>query len=166
MEEAEKERIRKQRAKEASLRYRIKHAERIRQRDREAKKRERSRDRTRYNKKMKKWRDSDPRKKMSWLLTVAKGRAKKLGIEFNVSIDDLEIPTCCPLLGVEINYAVNAGFAVPNSPSIDRINPKLGYVKGNVWIVSWRANRIKNDSSLEELERLTENLKKKMSNET
>lgn len=37
------------------------------------------------------------------------------------------------------------------SPTIDRIINDLGYVKGNVIVISWRANRIKSDATLAEL---------------
>lgn len=49
-----------------------------------------------------------------------------------------------------------------NSPTIDRINPKLGYIKGNVWVISNKANRFKNDATLEELELLVANLRRKL----
>jgi hypothetical protein len=45
----------------------------------------------------------------------------------------------------------NGGKAVPNSPSIDRIDPERGYVKGNIKIISFRANQIKSDASHQEL---------------
>jgi hypothetical protein len=48
----------------------------------------------------------------------------------------------------------------PNSPSLDKIIPSKGYIKGNVWVISNRANTLKNDASLQELELLVENLKK------
>ena len=54
--------------------------------------------------------------------------------------------THCPLLGHPFSESGE------NSPSFDRINPKLGYVKGNVWIVGLRANVIKNDGTAEEHE--------------
>lgn len=44
-------------------------------------------------------------------------------------------------------------------PSLDKIIPKLGYVKGNVWVVSNKANRIKSNATIEELELLVKNLK-------
>jgi hypothetical protein len=46
--------------------------------------------------------------------------------------------------------------------TIDKIDPKKGYVKGNVWIISFRANRIKYDASLEELALITKNLRLKI----
>ena len=49
-----------------------------------------------------------------------------------------------------------------NSYSLDRIDSNKGYIKGNVWIISNRANTIKNNASLEELELLMSNLKKKL----
>ena len=65
------------------------------------------------------------------------------------------------MLGIKLNTHVGetkAG-AKADSPSLDRINPNLGYIKGNVWVISYRANMIKNNATLEELELLTRNLK-------
>ena len=80
---------------------------------------------------------------------AAKCRAKKKGLPFNIEISDIIIPEKCPLLGVKIVR-----------PSLDRIKPHLGYVKGNIWVVSRRANVMKNDSSLNEMIILVENWKK------
>lgn len=46
-----------------------------------------------------------------------------------------------------------AGEGVRNdaSPSLDKIIPSLGYVPGNVLVISWRANRIKCDATANEL---------------
>jgi hypothetical protein len=77
-----------------------------------------------------------------------KANAKKLGIPFTIQFGEIEWPTHCPVLGIEIDYFANG--RQENSPSLDRINSNLGYVKGNVAVISWRANRIKNDGSLEE----------------
>lgn len=95
------------------------------------------------------------------LLYKAKQRAKQKGIEFSISIDDLEKTTHCPLLGVEFSFSNTRG-AKSSSPSIDRINPLIGYVPGNVWIISARANQIKNDATVEELENILRNLKNKI----
>ncbi|MFA5142511.1 MAG: hypothetical protein WC471_06100 [Candidatus Woesearchaeota archaeon] len=64
------------------------------------------------------------------------------------------VPDNCPMLGIQLNYDGTGGEGwsrEDNSPSIDRINSTLGYTKENIQIISWRANRIKNDSTPEEL---------------
>lgn len=79
----------------------------------------------------------------------AKGRAKARGLVFALRAEDIVVPEFCPVLGIRL--AVGAGVFVDSSPSLDRIRPELGYVPGNVRVISWRANRIKNDASLNEL---------------
>lgn len=89
------------------------------------------------------------------LVNGARGRAKRKGVPFTITAADLQQPTHCPVLGIELDYA-NAGLHVDASASLDRIKPELGYVKGNVIIISWRANRIKCDATPEELLRVAE----------
>ena len=72
-----------------------------------------------------------------------KSRAKASKIEFNLSIEDIVIPEVCPVLGTK--FASGLGGRKDNSPSIDKIIPSKGYVKGNVKIISWLANCIKRD---------------------
>ena len=62
------------------------------------------------------------------------------------------------MLGCELDYRRNRGGGItilPNSPSFDRIDPTKGYVKGNVIIVSNKANVIKSNATVEELERVS-----------
>jgi hypothetical protein len=80
----------------------------------------------------------------------AKTRAKKAGVPFDLKRSDLAIPAVCPVLGIPLRC--NRGKAYDNSPSLDRVRPHLGYVLGNVLVMSVRANRIKNNSTTEELE--------------
>ena len=86
------------------------------------------------------------------ILNRTKCRARKSGTEFNLELKDIIIPTKCPILDIDI--FVCEGGMKDNSPSIDRIDNNKGYIKGNIQIISNRANRIKSDSSLEELEKL------------
>lgn len=88
----------------------------------------------------------------------AKARAKKAGLDFNLTLDDIIVPEVCPLLNIPIFQSLRK--TSPNSPSLDRINSHNGYVKGNVWVVSHKANRLKSDASREELKLLTDNLEK------
>jgi hypothetical protein len=88
----------------------------------------------------------------AYLLKAARYRAKKAGIEFSIIVEDITIPDLCPILGIPLEKG--NGRPTDNSPNIDRIDCTKGYIKGNVWVISHRANRIKNDASLEELEKI------------
>jgi hypothetical protein len=87
------------------------------------------------------------------LLNSARAFAKKSSIPFNLELSDIVIPERCPIFDIPLERG--SGERTWNSPSLDRIIPERGYTKGNIVIVSWRANRIKSDASLRELERLT-----------
>ena len=101
---------------------------------------------------------NDIKKYRIWCM--AKKRAKKKGIDFNLSVTDMpEIPLVCPVLGIAIKENAIAG-PIDSSPSIDRINPNKGYVSGNVRIISNRANRIKADATLVELEMVLEDARR------
>lgn len=93
------------------------------------------------------------------MLSDAKERARKLALPFDIALEDVCIPTHCPLLGVELCVTNSRTSGRANSPSLDRIDPTKGYVRGNVWVVSFRANAIKQDASPEELERIATALK-------
>ena len=93
------------------------------------------------------------------LLYSAKKRAKRKGIEFNLTQDDFCHQTHCRILkNIEFDFKVS-GYRSDNSMSIDKIDPQKGYTPDNVWLISWRANRIKNDATLEELEAIVNSLK-------
>lgn len=79
----------------------------------------------------------------------AKRRAKQKGLEFDIYPADIRIPEVCPLLGIPITELMNGD--TDSSPSLDRINPRRGYTRDNIWVISARANRIKNDSQPGEL---------------
>ena len=83
----------------------------------------------------------------------SKSRAKKYGIPFNIDISDIIIPHTCPVLGISLVSVRENGKRGyhPDSPSLDRIKPQLGYVKGNVRIISARANLLKSNASLDEM---------------
>ena len=80
--------------------------------------------------------------------SAKKANAKRNGIEFTLQFGHFEWPKYCPILGLEIDYFADG--RQENSPSIDRIDSSKGYIPGNVHVISWRANRIKNDGTAEE----------------
>lgn len=71
---------------------------------------------------------------------------------FSIAVEDISVPKCCPVLGFEMSFGGMDERAT--SPSIDRIIPELGYVKGNIMVISQKANRMKNDATLDELRSL------------
>lgn len=95
---------------------------------------------------------NDPRHKM---LSSAKHRAKKVGRECTLTLNDILIPEFCPLLGTKI--VTGSRQVKSNSPTVDRKNSTKGYTPNNIWVISWRANRIKSDSTLEELKLVVKN---------
>jgi len=96
---------------------------------------------------------------VSAMWSRAKYRAKQKGFDFTIEQEDITIPETCPLLGIELVCHRGGGRNQGNSPSLDRIDPTKGYIKGNVWVISNRANTLKNDATIQELELLVENLK-------
>lgn len=88
------------------------------------------------------------------LLKAAKERAGIRGLPFNITVEDIVIPSLCPVLGVPLERHT------PYAPSVDRIKPELGYVKGNVQVISRKANLMKQDATPEELRRFAVWVKK------
>lgn len=79
----------------------------------------------------------------------ARGRASKQGVPFDLSYEDIVVPTHCPILGIPL--VKHTGKHRHDSPTLDKIIPELGYVPGNVQVISFRANSMKNDATPEEL---------------
>lgn len=82
----------------------------------------------------------------------AKNNAKKRGQEFNIILEDIVIPEYCPLLGIKlIKEEENYIFHHKALPSLDRVDSTKGYTKDNIWVISYLANKMKADASLEDL---------------
>lgn len=97
------------------------------------------------------------------LIIQAKYRAKKKGIPFNLSIEDIIVPKHCPILGIEIKYGEGSKGPIDGSPTIDKIDPNKGYIKGNVQVISHKANRMKFNATFMELKLFAKNVFKKYS---
>lgn len=83
------------------------------------------------------------------MLKSARRRARDKGLEFNITDKDISVPEYCPVLGIKLE--VGLGRQHDGSPTLDRIDSTKGYVKGNVEVISNKANRIKNNATLNEL---------------
>lgn len=62
----------------------------------------------------------------------------------------VSIPERCPALGVKLTPGNKKG-PLPHAPSLDRIKPELGYIPGNIQVISFRANTMKTNATLAEL---------------
>src|SRR3546814_10048203 len=97
------------------------------------------------------------------MLKRAKARAKSHGFEFDISLSDiLPLPKVCPVFGMPLRLA-----AKPQDPwaySLDRIDNTKGYVRGNVAVMSYKANRLKNDGTAEEHEIIAAWMRKQTAN--
>lgn len=92
------------------------------------------------------------------MLKEARKRAKRDALPFEINKADIITPKYCPILGIPLQIGI--GTRSDNSPSLDKIIPNRGYVKGNIQVISYRANRFKSDASLEELNKLVNYLNK------
>jgi len=83
------------------------------------------------------------------LFSQSKKRAKKNNQEHSIEIGDIFVPSHCPILNILLSVGVGGVHA--GSPTLDRIDNTKGYLKGNVHVISHRANASKSDLTLEEL---------------
>ena len=87
----------------------------------------------------------------------AKKRSIASGRKFNITVEDLlPLPEYCEILGIKLEYVVNGNERPDGTASLDKVIPDLGYVKGNVRIISTKANRLKSDLDLEMIEKIKE----------
>ena len=85
-----------------------------------------------------------------YLWTVTKDRANRSDLDFNIEITDIVVPDLCPVFNIPLVYMT------PYSASVDRIDPSKGYVKGNIQVISRKANIMKNNATQKELEMFAE----------
>lgn len=88
-----------------------------------------------------------------------KQSAKSRNIPFDLTLTDLNnltFPISCPILGISLKF--NRGQQQDDSYSIDRIDSTQGYTIDNIEVISWRANRLKNDGTLEEIQKISNHL--------
>ena len=87
-----------------------------------------------------------------WLWMICKARAIRHGTPFDLKIEDVIVPTRCPVLGLKL--IKSRIRAKENSATIDRINPQKGYTKDNIVVMSMMANRMKSNATFREIKKL------------
>lgn len=80
----------------------------------------------------------------------AKDNAKSRGYEFNLELEDIEIPIFCPYLNVPLITEFDENHH-DYYFSIDRKDSSKGYVKGNIQVISHLANSMKSSATEEQL---------------
>ena len=98
--------------------------------------------------------------KTAAMVRDARRRAKNKNVPFEIDLEYVRsiVNNHCPVLGIALDWSCRRSETpspIPSSPSLDRIDPERGYVKGNVWIISHRANTIKSNATHEELKLVT-----------
>ena len=102
------------------------------------------------------------------MISNARGRAKRLNLPFDLTIEYIRelafATTHCPLLGIKLRWQAGYGLGLKNhphlnSPSLDRIIPDKGYVRGNVAIISMKANTMKSNASVDEIITLSQRIR-------
>lgn len=104
------------------------------------------------------WRKTQPERNLFY---HAKARAKREQLPFDLEITDVIIPTHCPVLGIELKTGEDVKPFADNGANIDKIVPSKGYVKGNICVISGRANRLKSNGTLAEFEAIVRYIKEK-----
>ena len=100
--------------------------------------------------------------RQEWILKRtrdAKRRAVGKGLDFDLDFSLIDQPDFCPIFGVELSYETNTGNGKQdNAASLDRIDSLKGYTNDNVRVISWKANRLKSNSTPEEIIKLFQSL--------
>ena len=100
--------------------------------------------------------------KKSRMVQSARKRSVRFNVPFDMCRDDFEIPSTCPALGILMPN--NNKIIQYNSPTIDRIIPELGYIKGNIVVISMKANLIKTNATYKEIRSVSDWLEGILSN--
>lgn len=86
------------------------------------------------------------------ILQVVRARAKRRGLLCNLTEEDIILPEVCPVLGITLVSHISDGLKrQEDSYSVDRIDNSQGYIKGNIQIISNKANVMKHNATKEEL---------------
>ena len=106
------------------------------------------------------WRERNP---LKHLILRVRARARKHGLEFGLTLEylqTLQVSTHCPVLGIPLKWGTSETKNDPGIISLDRIDSSKGYVEGNVQFMSLRANLLKSNATIEELQKVVDFLRR------
>ncbi len=92
------------------------------------------------------------------MLDNARSRAKRDNLPCTITVGDIRIPEFCPVFK-KLKLSIGDRHMHDASPTLDKLIPALGYIPGNVQVISHKANRLKSDGSLAELIAMRSHLK-------
>ena len=106
---------------------------------------------------------NDDKKRLQYLITQAKNRAKKRNLLFDIDVEFLlsifPKDRKCPIYKIDLFWGNDGTNNREHSPSLDRLDSEKGYTKDNIKIISWAANRDKKHLSISQLEAILKYLK-------
>ena len=106
-------------------------------------------------------RETDPKRwkqqTIAALIHSARKRARDFNLEFSIGVKDIDLVEICPIL--QVKMVRHSNVYGRDSFTLDRVDPLKGYVPGNVRVISWQANRLKENLTLEQVERLVKYMK-------
>ena len=107
------------------------------------------------------------KERLELMVRRASHRAKLKKVNFDITWEDVEYVETCPILEIPLNWGEtsNEGGRNIDTPSLDRINPELGYIKGNVKIISTLANMMKSSATKEQIQIFCQNIHNYLENE-
>lgn len=91
----------------------------------------------------KRWYSENWNKKLFY---AAKHTAKSKNLEFNLCLEDIVIPDLCPIFGWKLTKIQGYPYRDTNA-SLDRKDSSRGYTKDNIWVISGKANYMKQDAT-------------------
>lgn len=96
-----------------------------------------------------------------WLLYAARQRAARRGVPCTITEKDIIIPNKCPIFGTPLKQGSGIGKrgSRKGSATLDCVDPSKGYVPGNIMVVSHRANMLKSNATVAEIEQLLSYMK-------
>jgi hypothetical protein len=95
------------------------------------------------------------------MVSKSKSRARQKGLEHTITIEYIKsiwpADNMCPVFRTEF---VSSKENMSTCASLDRIDNTKGYIEGNVAVISWKANSLKSNGSLHELEAVVDYVKR------